>query len=106
LKSLSLVPGIEIGISSIPQHSSGFIPFARVEHCKYLLVDASKTWIATGNWSRAYFYSSRNLAIVIEDSKISAVVRRIFEKSWNSGYVESLDPCRSYLPPTVEGPED
>lgn len=106
LKSLSLVPGIEIGISTIPAHSSGFIPFARVEHCKYLLVDSSTTWIATGNWSRDYFHSSRNLALVFEDSTVAESVGRIFKKGWTSRYVEPLDACRSYEPPTVDGPEE
>jgi phosphatidylserine/phosphatidylglycerophosphate/cardiolipin synthase-like enzyme len=105
LKSLALVPGILVGISTIPEHSSGFIPFARVEHCKYLLVDNAKTWIATGNWSRDYFHASRNLAIVFEAEGISATVSKLFNRSWDSGYVELLDPGRSYSVPIVSGPE-
>ncbi len=38
LKSLQIISGVEIGISTIPEHSKSFIPFARVEHCKYMLV--------------------------------------------------------------------
>ncbi len=106
LKSLSLVPGIRIGISTIPEHSSGFVPFARVEHCKYLLVDDSKTWIATGNWSWDYFYSSRNLALIFDDGGIASTVGRVFEKSWGSTYVDELDPCRTYAAPVVDGPEN
>lgn len=105
LKSLALVPGILVGISAIPEHSSGFIPFARVEHCKYLLVDNAKTWIATGNWSRDYFHASRNLAIVFEAEGISATVSKLFNRSWDSDYVELLDPGRSYSVPIVSGPE-
>ncbi|HUX22003.1 MAG TPA: phospholipase D-like domain-containing protein, partial [Spirochaetia bacterium] len=105
LKSLALVPGIQVAVSTIPQHSSGFIPFARVEHCKYLLVDESKTWIATGNWSSNYFHVSRNLAIVFDEDGISATVSRIFNRSWNSEYAALLDPCRSYSPPEVAGGE-
>ena len=37
LKDLSLVPNIEVKLSTIPQWSEDFISFARVEHCKYMV---------------------------------------------------------------------
>ena len=39
LKSLQVLTNIEVKFSTIPQFSGGFVPFARVEHCKYMTVD-------------------------------------------------------------------
>lgn len=36
LKSLSLVPGIEVRIATIPEASTGYLPFARTIHSIYL----------------------------------------------------------------------
>ena len=103
LKSLQLIPNIEIRISSIPEWSGGFIPFARVEHCKYLVVDERKVWLGTSNWSYSYFHTSRNLGLVLESQTVSRTVHKIFRKSWESGYCQPVDPCRKYLPPRVAG---
>ncbi|NIV72593.1 MAG: phospholipase, partial [Calditrichae bacterium] len=66
LKSLQVLPNIEVKFSTIPEFSDGFIPYARVEHCKYMVVDDSLTWIGTSNWAKNYFYASRNLGLVIK----------------------------------------
>jgi len=50
VKSLSLLPHLSIKISTLPPYQGKFIPFSRVEHCKYMVVDNNKTWIGTGNW--------------------------------------------------------
>ncbi len=105
LKSLQVVPNIEIRISTIPQWSGGFIPFARVEHCKYLVVDSSLVWLGTSNWSYSYFNSSRNLGLVLESPATNDLVHRIFLKSWDSGYCKTLDVCREYMAPDVSGKE-
>jgi phosphatidylserine/phosphatidylglycerophosphate/cardiolipin synthase-like enzyme len=105
LKSLQVVPNIEIRISTIPQWSGGFIPFARVEHCKYLVVDSSLVWLGTSNWSYSYFNSSRNLGIVLDSPVSNDLVHQVFLKSWDSGYCKSLDVCREYVAPDVSGGE-
>ena len=105
LKSLQVVPNIEIRISTIPQWSGGFIPFARVEHCKYLVVDSSLVWLGTSNWSYSYFNSSRNLGTVLQGEVTNNLVHRIFLKSWDSGYCKTLDVCRDYIAPEVSGGE-
>jgi phosphatidylserine/phosphatidylglycerophosphate/cardiolipin synthase-like enzyme len=105
LKSLQVVPNIEIRISTIPQWSGGFIPFARVEHCKYLVVDSSLVWLGTSNWSYSYFNSSRNLGTVLQGEVTNNLVHRIFLKSWDSGYCKTLDVCRDYVAPDVSGGE-
>ena len=105
LKSLQVVPNIEIRISTIPQWSGGFVPFARVEHCKYLVVDSSLVWLGTSNWSYSYFNSSRNLGLVLESPVTNHLVHRIFLKSWDSEYCKTLDVCREYMAPDVSGKE-
>jgi phosphatidylserine/phosphatidylglycerophosphate/cardiolipin synthase-like enzyme len=47
IKALAKTDNISIKISSLPPHSSGFIPFARVEHCKYLVADGETGFITT-----------------------------------------------------------
>ncbi|GAB4378202.1 MAG: phospholipase D-like domain-containing protein [Calditrichia bacterium] len=106
LQSLQIIPNISIAISSIPQWSGGFIPYARVEHCKFMLIDDERTWIGTSNWAHSYFHSSRNLGLVIQNGAVNQVVREIFEKSWNSSYWEELDPCKTYIPPQISGEEE
>jgi len=39
IKSLATIPNIEIHFSSILKWSNGFIPYARVEHCKFMKVE-------------------------------------------------------------------
>jgi phosphatidylserine/phosphatidylglycerophosphate/cardiolipin synthase-like enzyme len=99
LKSLHVLPNIEISISSIPKWSGGFIPYARVEHCKFMLVDDENTWLGTSNWSWSYFHTSRNLGLVIKSKQVTTTVRKIFMKSWDSDYCQLLDPCAEYTPP-------
>jgi len=96
LQSLDILPNINLKISSIPEYSAGYIPFARVEHCKYMIVDESLSWIGTSNWSRNYFYDSRNLGLKIENATFANTFRNIFIKSWDSPYVWQLIPGRDY----------
>ena len=56
---------IEVKLVTIPEWSGGFIPFARVIHAKYLVVDAEHSWLGTSNWSKDYFFKSRNVGIVV-----------------------------------------
>lgn len=106
LKSLQVVPNVEIKISSIPPWSGGFVSFARVEHCKYLVVDENRLWLGTSNWSYSYFHLSRNLGLVMQGKWANGVVHKVFEKSWNSPYCQTLDVCKEYQPPEVRGKDN
>ncbi len=99
LQSLAKVPGIEIRITSIPQLSGGFIPFARVEHAKYLTCDGNALWLGTSNWSRDYFYASRNVGLIITGQGAPRDPDRFFNQSWHGPYAETLDACGEYKPP-------
>ena len=98
IKKLSKQKNILIKISSIPQYSAGFIPYSRVDHCKYVLVDGKTAFISTSNWGKNYFYSSRGAAIIIKGAESAKTVKDIFERSWNSPYVEYVDAAKNYKP--------
>lgn len=96
-KELIQYPNFEVRYTSIPDYSGGFIPFARVEHCKYITAD-SLCWIGTSNMSYDYFYESRNVGLVIESGKFTERVRGIFYKSWNSDYAHPIESAGEYMP--------
>lgn len=106
LKSLQLLPNIELRISEIPEFSGGFIPYARVEHCKYMVVDSQYLWLGTSNWSWSYFHNSRNLGLVISSETANQMVHDIFQRSWNSPYCQPVDICREYIPPVISGDQN
>ena len=101
LQSLQSVPGIDVRLSTIPQWSGGFIPFARVAHAKYLVVDGKRSWIGTGNWEGDYFYQSRNAGLVIDSASVGGRLDRFFEDAWGSTYAYDVDPCKTYEPARV-----
>lgn len=96
-KSLISYPNFEVRYTEIPEYSGGFIPFARVEHCKFITAD-SVCWIGTSNMSRDYFYESRNVGLVVENGKFTQRVRDIFYKSWNSECAKPVEPNGEYTP--------
>jgi phosphatidylserine/phosphatidylglycerophosphate/cardiolipin synthase-like enzyme len=101
LKSLSLVPGIEVRLMSIPQWSGGFIPFARVCHAKYLLVDEHRFWVGTSNWEKDYFYKSRNVGVLGTSRVVGKDLGRFFDTAWGSAYAERLKANVEYVPPRI-----
>ncbi len=94
-KTLTSYPNFEVRYTEIPEYSKGFIPFARVEHCKFITAD-STCWIGTSNMSRDYFYESRNVGMVVESRIFTQRVRDIFYKSWNSEYANIIEPNGEY----------
>jgi phosphatidylserine/phosphatidylglycerophosphate/cardiolipin synthase-like enzyme len=98
LKSLSMVPNIEVAYSCIPEAARGYIPFARVEHCKYIVVDASRFWLGTANCERGYYYGTRNLGLVCASTTLARQLEGIFEKSWGSPYRERVAADVKYIP--------
>jgi hypothetical protein len=101
LQSLEVVPGIDVRLTTIPQASGGFIPFGRVTHAKYLVVDGRHAWIGTGNWESDYFFRSRNLGLVIDSPRIGERLDRFFESGWSSPYSAAVNPCAKYEAPRV-----
>jgi phosphatidylserine/phosphatidylglycerophosphate/cardiolipin synthase-like enzyme len=101
LQSLQPVPGIDVRLSTIPPFSGGFVPFARVAHAKYMVVDGRRAWIGTGNWEGDYFTQSRNAGLIIDSPAVGARLDRFFADAWGSPYAYDVDPCAIYEPPRV-----
>ena len=97
LKSLACIPNIEARLGTVPEWSGGYIPFARVEHCKYMVVDTMVTWIGTANWEPNYFYKSRNVAVTLTNRNLAKQARASFETSWTT-VAAPVDLSRDYKP--------
>jgi len=98
LKEFAALPNIEVAFTVIPEWSGGYIAYARVEHCKYIVADETAFWIGTSNCEKNYFYSSRNLGITGTSTSLGGILSKIFRKSWDSPYKESITPNGSYKP--------
>jgi phosphatidylserine/phosphatidylglycerophosphate/cardiolipin synthase-like enzyme len=99
LQRLAEVANVAVAFIAIPPWSGGFIPYARVAHAKYLVVDGDKAWVGTSNWERDYFYKSRNVGLVIEGGKLPQRLESFFIGDWKSNYVQRVDPAAVYTAP-------
>jgi phosphatidylserine/phosphatidylglycerophosphate/cardiolipin synthase-like enzyme len=105
LKSLALVPNVEIRIVTIAPAASGFIPFARVIHSKTMSIDGKLAWIGTSNWSGGYFDKSRNLEVVLRNEAMAKRLAALHEQAWSSPYAQPIDINKDY-PRPVKGEEN
>lgn len=101
LQSLEPLANVEVKLVTIPQASSGFVPYARVVHAKYLVVDGKNAWLGTSNWERDYFFQSRNVGLVLEGGPIPARLDAFFTSNWASKYAYAVDPCAQYEAPRI-----
>lgn len=77
------------------------IPFARVNHNKYMVTD-KVAYIGTSNWSGDYFVNTAGVGLVLADPENRDTLQRtirddlasIFERDWNSKY--SIDLINIY----------
>lgn len=99
IKSLSQVENIEIKFSNIPEFSGGYIPYSRVDHSKYMIVDNNISWISTANWEVSYFRSTRNTTIIIMNNGVNKALEDVFNLSWNSDITEKVEAAKDYKPP-------
>lgn len=93
--------GVHIRIVTIPQHSGGFIPFARVVHSKYAIFDGEHGWVGTSNWSGDYFTASRNLGVFVTGRAFAERLGALFSRLWSAPYSADFDPERDYPPARV-----
>ncbi len=98
IKALSKTENITVKISALPLHSRGLIPFARVEHLKYLVADGEASFITTSNWGPGYFLTTRGAAVIIKGAPAGAVLEDIFSRAWTGPYVQPVDPLKEYKP--------
>ncbi|MEO8664135.1 MAG: phospholipase D-like domain-containing protein [Ignavibacteria bacterium] len=98
IKSLSTVSNIQIKLSTIPQYSEGYIPYARVDHSKFFIADNNISWISTSNWEWSYFNNSRNATIIADNEKVNSELSKVFMRSWDSNITNSVDVNKIYEP--------
>lgn len=106
LQSLAVLPGMEIRIVTLPQASSGFIPFARVIHTKAMSIDGQVAWIGTSNWSGGYLDNSRNLEVVLRNQKMAERIAMLHEQTWNSPYAKPIEVMKDYPKPAKAKPAE
>ncbi|AVZ83974.1 phospholipase [Edwardsiella ictaluri] len=99
MKALQLIPNLEVKISSIPPLPSRYIPYSRVEHEKYFVVDDDLSWITTSNWEWGYFYNTRNIALLINGQQPARVLTALFEADWRGPYTQTLEIDKTYRAP-------
>ena len=104
LKSLAMLPEVEVRIATLPPAAEGFIPFARVIHSKAMTIDGELAWIGTSNWMGGYFDNSRNLEVVLRNPAMAARVAALHEQLWASPYAQPVDPLRRYPKPAKGEP--
>ena len=101
LKSLAVLPNIDVKFSTIPLWSKGYIPFARVEHRKLLVVDSSAGWIGSSNLTKDYFHNSRNVGVIMKGKSVVSTLRKVFFTDWMGPYTYFVDPAEDYIAPQV-----
>ncbi len=105
LKSLAILPNVEIRVVTLPVASTGFIPFARVIHSKTMVIDNQIAWVGTSNWSGGYMDLSRNLEVVMRNEKMAQRLAALHEQTWYSAYAQPLDINKQYPKPAKGSPE-
>ncbi|MGZ3461268.1 MAG: phospholipase D-like domain-containing protein, partial [Archangium sp.] len=103
LQALHAPPGLTVKLVTIPQWSGGFVPFARVVHAKYMVVDGERAWVGTSNWERDYFTQTRNVGVIVEGEAFARQLERFFADNWSSPYATEVDPKATYTAPDVSG---
>jgi phosphatidylserine/phosphatidylglycerophosphate/cardiolipin synthase-like enzyme len=103
LQALQSPPGLTVKLVTLPQWSGGFIPFARVVHAKYMVVDGARAWLGTSNWERDYFTQSRNVGVIVEGEAFASQLERFFQDTWTSPYAAEVDPKATYTAPNISG---
>ncbi len=101
LQSLQAIPNLEVKLVTIPPWSGGFIPYARVIHAKYMVIDGERAWLGTSNWEHDYFYASRNVGVLIEGASLAGRLDSFFKAGWSGPYAEMVDPCAEYEVPRI-----
>ncbi|HYX32976.1 MAG TPA: phospholipase D-like domain-containing protein [Oligoflexus sp.] len=82
--------GVQVGFVKIPTHSSGVIPYARLVHAKYMVVDNQKAWLGTSNLEGDYFYNSRNISLIFDSARFAQNMGQVFDRYWSSSFTAML----------------
>lgn len=99
LQSLAVLPNVEARIITIPDASTGPVPFARVCHSKYMIVDGKTLWVGTSNWMGSYLDQSRNLEVIVKDDVLAARAAQVQKHLWDSAYAAPVEVLKTYSKP-------
>jgi len=91
--------GIDVRVFTVPELASGYLPFTRVAHAKYLVVDGQSAWVGTNNWEKDYFTKTRNVGLIVEGGAVPPRLEKFFAQNWSGAYAAPLDPDKSYPQP-------
>ncbi|MDR3606373.1 MAG: phospholipase D-like domain-containing protein [Oligoflexia bacterium] len=89
LAGLARLSNVEVRVVTIPQWSGGVIPFSRLIHSKYMIVDGDQGWVGTENWSGSYFTGCRNVGLIFSDQTTVSQLGLVFNQVWTSGYTST-----------------
>ena len=84
LRELSTHKNVELRISRVPFEGTKYVSFARVEHCKFMVVDDEWLWVGTSNWEPSYFMTTRNVGLTVRDRALAKEARLAFQNSWTA----------------------
>jgi phosphatidylserine/phosphatidylglycerophosphate/cardiolipin synthase-like enzyme len=99
LQSLAIMPGVEARVITIPEASTGSIPYSRTAHSKYAVFDGKTLWLGTSNWTGGYLDESRNLEVVLNDATLAARAAAVQKHLWESTYTAPLETLKTYSKP-------
>ncbi|KAA5841804.1 phospholipase [Pseudomonas chlororaphis] len=99
LKSLAVLPNVQVRIVTLPQAPQGFIPYARVIHSKTMEIDGQVAWVGTSNWLGGYLDNSRNLEVVMHDSAMARRIGELHGQLWDGPYAKPLEVMAEYPDP-------
>lgn len=92
LRSLAAVPGIEVRAISFPDSPGHYVPYSRVLHAKFLVVDGARSWVGSSNWEPGYFTECRNVGLVMDGGAFGRALERIHEGLWTHARTSPLRP--------------
>lgn len=99
LKSLAVLPNVQIKIVTLPEAKQGFIPYARVIHSKTMEIDGQLAWVGTSNWLGGYLDNSRNLEVVMRSETMAKRVGDLHRQLWDGPYARALNVTGEYPAP-------
>ena len=101
LQQLAAVPNVEVRFVTIPEAATGFIPFARVIHSKYITIDGTWAWLGTSNGAGDYFLASRNVGLVVVGVPLARRLDGLFEELFGGALATAVLPDRVYAAPRI-----
>lgn len=99
LQSLAVLPHVQVRMVTIPLPQAGFVPFSRVVHSKYMIVDGQALWVGTSNWQGGYLNESRNVELVLRLPELAAQAVALHTQLWTSAYAQPVVAGRDYPKP-------